>query len=319
MAKKKFSKCKIMIIAGIIVLAVIAAVLVAAYYAGWLGGDKTVAKVNDAKITQSELDTQYELFFTLVQYPDSYKEQITKKVYLNQMVVEELLIEEAKKIEISPSLVTSSELKAALDNYLYLNGMTIENLVQNIVEKNLTTDDLTAYFNKQIAISDFLNKTMLSSIEVTDKDIEVFYNENIGSFKAQEGQIRARHILVATEAEANEVVEKLSNGADFAALAKEVSLDTSSGANGGELRFFNKTDVVKEFADAAFSLKLWEISAPVKTDFGWHVIQRESNTIALNDIKDALELNILQDKQRTALQTYVEQLKANATIKIMIE
>jgi foldase protein PrsA len=317
MAKKKCSKCKVMVIAGIAVV-VIAALIIASFMV-FGAKDRTVAKVNDAKITQNQLDTQYELFFVLVQYPDSYKEQITGEVYLNQMIVEELMLEEAAKMDISPSRVTAGELKAALDNYLYLNGIGIEDLVQNIVAENLTIDDLTAYFNKQIAISDFLNKTMLSSIVVNDKDAEAFYNENLDSFKAQEGQIRVRHILVATEEEADAVVEKLNSGADFAALAKEVSLDTASGMNGGDLGFFTRDDVVEEFGDAAFSLGLWEISAPVKTDFGWHVIQRESNTIALNEIKDALKLQLLQDKQRAALQIYVEQLKADADIKIMLE
>lgn len=324
MAKKKASKYKIMIVTGVIVLLVIAAV-VGAYYKGWLdfmkfgAKDQTAAKVNGVKITQNELDKQYELFFTLIQYPESYKEQITKKVYLNQMVVEELILEEAEKVGISPVLVTTQEFKAALDNYLAMNNMDIESLVKNIVGKNLTIDDLQDYFKDQIAISDFLNETMLATLEVSDEDIENYYQGNIDSFTAQEGQIRARHILVETEAEAKDILQRLKGGADFATLAKEKSLDTASGARGGELGFFSKDMMVAEFANASFKLKVEQISNPVKTEFGWHVIQRQSDKMTLEEIQDALKLQLTQEKQRAALQTYVEQLKAKAKIEIMIK
>lgn len=88
-----------------------------------------------------------------------------------------------------------------------------------------------------------------------------------------EEQVLARHILVETEEEANTVYERLQNGEDFASVAGEVSKDTGSAARGGDLDWQPRSFFVKEFSDAAFSQKIGEIGKPVKTEFGYHIIQ----------------------------------------------
>lgn len=85
-------------------------------------------------------------------------------------------------------------------------------------------------------------------------------------------EVRASHILVSTEKEANDLLNEIKNGADFADVAQLKSL-CPSGQNGGDLGFFGKGMMVKEFEDAAFSLEVGQISEPVKTQFGWHLIQ----------------------------------------------
>ncbi len=85
-------------------------------------------------------------------------------------------------------------------------------------------------------------------------------------------KIRASHILVETEDEANDLYEQIKNGADFAELAMEHSLCPSK-RDGGDLRFFGKGMMVKPFEDAAFALEVGEVSKPVKTQFGWHIIK----------------------------------------------
>ena len=85
-------------------------------------------------------------------------------------------------------------------------------------------------------------------------------------------RVRASHILVKTEDEINKLVEKLADGADFAELAQEYSL-CPSGRQGGDLGFFGKGMMVKPFEDAAFALEVGEVSAPVETQFGWHLVK----------------------------------------------
>ena len=89
----------------------------------------------------------------------------------------------------------------------------------------------------------------------------------------EQDQIWARHILVATEEEAKAVIERLKDGEEFGALAAELSQDTGSGANGGDLGWFGKGQMVAPFEEAAYSLEVGEISEPVQSDFGWHIIQ----------------------------------------------
>jgi len=89
----------------------------------------------------------------------------------------------------------------------------------------------------------------------------------------EQDQIWARHILVATEEEAKAVIERLKDGEEFGALAAELSQDTGSGANGGDLGWVGKGQMVAPFEEAAYSLEVGEISEPVQSDFGWHIIQ----------------------------------------------
>lgn len=85
-------------------------------------------------------------------------------------------------------------------------------------------------------------------------------------------KVRASHILVKTEAEAKDLLDKINNGADFAELAQEYSMCPSK-RDGGDLRFFGKGMMVKPFEDAAFSLEVGQVSEPVETQFGWHLIK----------------------------------------------
>lgn len=115
---------------------------------------------------------------------------------------------------------------------------------------------------------------------VTDKKLRDRYNEFVKNFP-DEQEVRARHILVKTEAEARSIIKDLKNGADFETVAKSKSTGPSR-TRGGDLGYFSRGKMVKPFADAAFSMKPGEISEnPVKSQFGWHVIKVESRRKAL--------------------------------------
>ena len=109
--------------------------------------------------------------------------------------------------------------------------------------------------------------------QVTDEAVKARYDQDYAG-KPGETEVHARHILVADEATAKKIIADLKKGGDFAALSKQYSKDPGAAQQGGDLGFFKKTDMVPEFADAAFALKDNDVTpVPVKTQFGWHVIQ----------------------------------------------
>lgn len=149
--------------------------------------------------------------------------------------------------------------------------------------------------------------------KVTEEDLRQAYEENVASDKQQE--VRARHILVNTEEEAKAVIEELDGGADFAELAKQKSTGPSS-ADGGDLGFFGEGDMVPQFWEAASALKAGEVSGPVQTEFGWHVIKVEEIRDREPPPFEALTDQIREFLVRQRFTQVIEGLKKDAVIEI---
>lgn len=126
----------------------------------------------------------------------------------------------------------------------------------------------------------------------------------------EEEQVWARHILVGSEEEAEDVLEQLEAGADFAELAEEVSTDTGSGARGGDLGWFGRNQMVAPFEEAAFNLEIGEISEPVESDFGWHVIQ-----VLGREVRQ-LPPQMLQQRREQVFQEWLSEQRQAADVDI---
>src|SRR5690606_12682980 len=141
---------------------------------------------------------------------------------------------EAKKQKIT---ISEAEIEQALAEYYdYYGGE--ENFTQLMAMSGTSLAQVKANLTSTLKIK----KLLSPRIEVTEEEMKAFFEENKEDF-AQEEQVKARHILVATEKEAQEIKDKLAKGEDFAALAKEYSLDDSTKNNGGQLGFFNRGDM----------------------------------------------------------------------------
>jgi peptidyl-prolyl cis-trans isomerase C len=148
---------------------------------------------------------------------------------------------------------------------------------------------------------------------VSDADVKAAYDKLVAANSGKE--YKARHILVATEDEAKKVVADLKKGAKFEDLAKKLSKDPGSGANGGDLDWTNPAGLVPEFSQAMIKLKKGETSVPVKSEFGWHVIRlddvREQSFPKLEEIKPQLAQQLQQQK----LQEYQQSLREKAKVE----
>jgi peptidyl-prolyl cis-trans isomerase C len=129
-----------------------------------------------------------------------------------------------------------------------------------------------------------------------------------------EQEVHARHILVATEAEAKDIEAQLKNGVDFATLAKEKSKDPGA-AEGGDLGYFTKDQMVPEFAEAAFKLDKGQVSDPVKTQFGWHIIKVEDKRIRPTPTYDQVKGQLENYVARRAQAELVDNLRKSAKIE----
>ena len=170
-----------------------------------------------------------------------------------------------------------------------------------------------AFVEEQV-IQDFWLQHQIAK-QVTPEKMQQRYEERLKSMPAEE-EVHARHILVATEDEAKEIIAELKKGAAFDKLAKEKSTDKASGAEGGDLGWFKKTDMVKEFAEAAFALKKGELSdKPVKTQFGYHVILLEDRRKAPPPSFEEMSEQIREELARETVTAMLDQLRANAKIE----
>ncbi len=189
-------------------------------------------------------------------------------------------------------------------------------LVTQAAEKKNLADN--ADFKRRLA---FLRNKLLMGFglqdeaknALTDEAMRQVYEEAVKSMGGQE-EVRARHLLVDTEEEAKTILEQIKNGADFATLAKEKSKDPGA-ADGGDLGYFSKEQMVPEFAEVAFKMYPGQISNPVKTQFGWHIIKVEDKRTKpvpeFEKVKDQIEAFLM----RKAQTEYVAKLRQNAKIE----
>jgi peptidyl-prolyl cis-trans isomerase C len=133
-------------------------------------------------------------------------------------------------------------------------------------------------------------------------------------------ELRARHILVSTEEEARTIHEQIINGADFAELAKEHSKDPSNKDTGGDLGYFGWGKMVPAFQNAAYAMEIGDVSAPIQSDFGWHIIKLEDRRTVdrreWEEEKDRIERKITSDRSKERAQEYVTGMKDEADIQI---
>jgi peptidyl-prolyl cis-trans isomerase C len=173
-------------------------------------------------------------------------------------------------------------------------------------------------FKRRLA---FLRNKLLMGYELqeeaksaaTDEALHQTYNEAVKSMGGQE-EVRARHILVETEDEAKNLLDQIKGGADFATLAKEKSKDPGA-AEGGDLGYFTKDQMVPEFADVAFKMYPGQLSNPVKTQFGWHIIKVEDKRAKqppeFDKVKDQIEAYLARKSQTE----FIGKLRQSAKIE----
>lgn len=158
---------------------------------------------------------------------------------------------------------------------------------ENLAAIGLTEEEYKNVLKENTIVNEYINKKM-EGYEVSQEEKEKFFEENKDAFYERS----ARHILVETEDEANKVLQRLKDGEDFAELAKELSKDPGSAAQGGDLGFFPQGRMVAEFNDFVFGNNVGDLSDPIKSDFGYHIIEITGEKSTLADFEEEIEAEV---------------------------
>lgn len=244
-----------------------------------LPSDTIIATFGDFTITMEDLNTMWD------NIPAEYKAQLTKGDVLDQMISEKLLIQDAKS-------------------------------------KNLENDEKVAKqisdTINQILVQALIEKEVLNAAKVTDEEATEYYKDNQEEFTEKE-QVHLFNILVETEEEANSVLEELNSGKDFSEVAKEKSTGPSAD-QGGDLGYIAKGSIIPEIEEVVFTLEIDSITEVIKSDYGFHILKisekKPEELKSFDDVRESIIQNLLPEKQKSAFDNLIEELKSKTEIEI---
>lgn len=262
--------------------------------AGATGESDVVVTVNGQPISR-------EAFYTRM-------EQEAGNRVLDQMISEALILS-YDKVKVSDAEI-NSELSRIKGNY-----SNEADFLQALARYDLSMERLLL----EIRMSLVLRKLASEGVTVSDDEIKAFFEQNKESLGKPE-EVRASHILVDSKEEADKIVAQLKKDGDFASLAKQYSKDPGTANAGGDLGYITRNDqIVPEFKAAVFAMKVGEISEPVKTQFGYHVIKVTDKSPAqpanFDAQKEYIKAQLIEEKSRS-YDDVIAQLRKEAKIQV---
>ncbi|WP_052356900.1 peptidylprolyl isomerase [[Clostridium] dakarense] len=303
--------------------------------------DDVVATVNNKKITVGEYKKALDLNKQATEsmygesiwdmevekgkkYKDFFKDSV-----MEQMINTQILYEQAKKENLLPSKEDVDKKFKEFEKSIAENKAYKENMKK----LGITNEDIKKEQEIGLAIQNYQDN-FKKVTKISDEEIKKYYEDNKKEF--YEDKVRASHILISTVDENNkplpeakkaeakkkaeDILKKAKSGEEFSALAKEYSDDKGSGANGGDLDFFEKGAMVPEFEAAAWKLKVGEISELVETQFGYHIIKvtdKKQKQLTFDEVKDTIKDKLLGNKYTETIKKLTKDAKIEKNEKVM--
>lgn len=294
--------------------------------------NKNVAKVNDTEISKDDFETTKNIVAVINEYntgkslEDMSEEELSDfdSEIITFMIDRRLISQKAIEKGINVSSEESSTRVGSIKEGLESNNI----LKEKLSKKGITEQELENFATEDI-LSEKYREAFDDSQNVKESDISEYYNTHSEEFEQE--YVEASHILISTinndgtamseeqkkekRELANQIAEKAKNGEDFSTLAKQYSDDKKTGANGGNLGFFKKSDKDSAFTGKVFELKKGEISDVIETNSGYEIVKvtnRKTEKSALNKEKENIKKSILDDRYIK----HLEELEKDADIKI---
>lgn len=289
-----------------------------------------VVKVNGTEITRGKIDRERDRLLSqlrgrvnpqqLAAMRDTIDKQAVEKA-VNRVLFEEVIGREGIK-------VSKEEVDSKI-NEIKGNFGSEELFVNQLKSAGMTEEEFVGEVEAGLNFEVLYDREAAKVKDATESDIQSYYKKNADQFKQPE-QIKASHILVKVDRNADEAVKvekkqhildllnQVREGANFAQLAALHS-DCPSKSRGGDLGYFGRGQMVKPFEEAAFSLKIGDISDIVETDFGYHIIkltdQKDAREIPLEEVKDRVKNVIEMERKQQAILDYINELRDAAEIE----
>ncbi|WP_168210508.1 peptidylprolyl isomerase [Persicimonas caeni] len=291
-----------------------------------------IAHIDGEPVSAETFNTEMKKIVDSGQFPVQLLSQVKDQI-ISKIVDRELIDRAVEKadIEVSEEKLEErvQEIRAQFEEAnAKLNGQmgSLDDMVKNL---GITKEEFRDSVRESLAIEQLLVKRGMEY--PSDEEVKSFYEENKEAFNRPE-QVHARHILIKVEPEADEAAwekahkealeirkKATAKGTDFAKLAEEHSQGPSAN-QGGDLGWFGRGRMVPEFEEVAFNLEKGQVSEPVKTQFGWHLVkkvdEREAGTVAYDEVKDQLENKLRNQRVQQALQSLLSDLRANTKVEL---
>ena len=295
------------------------------------GQDTVVARVNGVAISALELKRASKVMLAGQRgmTPSADQQKEFEKQALSQLVSAELLYQAGQKLEIK-DLDKQVEDKLAQGRARFANA---EDFSKAMKEMDMVEKDLRDYTRRDLIITNFIEKTIVPTVKVSEEEARKFYDQNPDKFTRPES-VKASHILLgvdekataeekkAAREKAEKLRKELAGGADFAALAKANSTCPSS-QQGGDLGYFGKGQMVPAFEKAAFALKPGEISDVVETQFGYHIIKltekKAAEKVDFKEVKPRIDDYLKNQKVGAAVNDYLTEVRKTAKIELLLK
>lgn len=291
-----------------------------------LEGKNYIASINGTKFitakefrekigtVQGQYATQMGIDYKSEKGKEGYNQLKTQ--LMQELILTKIMLGNAEQDKI---VITDDQVKQEINKIKAQNFQNNDLAFKKAMKKNnIKEDSLNVILKEKMTLQKYVEKLMNDNVKISDKDLMSEYNAKKADFTTKES-VEASHILVKSEPEAKKIYSDIKAGKDFSELAKKNSQDPGSKNNGGSLGYFSKGQMVPEFEKAAFSLKVGEVSQPVKTSFGYHVIKKTGykpeQVMPFDQVKQNLEQQVKADKQREFFTSWRDKAIKDADVK----
>jgi peptidyl-prolyl cis-trans isomerase SurA len=288
------------------------------------------ALVNDEPITTYDVEKEREVLAkgldSNTSLDDAGKAQL-RQVALNSLINKKLIEQKIRELDIK---VTDEEVRQAIEDVKKTNNITQENLKEALEARGITFDEYKAQIKEQLERLRVISVEVRSKIQISEKEMREYYAANPEKFQVDEA-FHARQIFfpippTATEEErkritasAEKVLAELKGGADFAELAKKYSKDPSA-AEGGDLGFLKKGELLPEFDEALVNLKPGQVSGLIRTLAGIHIVKleelRQGKGRSFEAAKPEVEDLLYKKRSEERFNQWIDELRKNAAVEI---